>query len=75
MSAVEGVDELARRRGAACFAQVEAMTRAAMDGRVPIDEVFGRRLDLIQPTRADMAAIGELYLRRSSRRRGTQLRP
>ncbi|MFZ9683237.1 MAG: HAD-IB family phosphatase, partial [Cephaloticoccus sp.] len=64
LSAIEGVDELARRRGEACFAAVEAMTAAAMDGRVPIDEVFGRRLDLIQPSRADVAAIGQVCLER-----------
>lgn len=64
LSAIEGVDELARRRGDACFAAVEAMTAAAMDGRVPIDEVFGRRLELIQPSVADVAAIGQVCLER-----------
>lgn len=62
LSAIEGVDELARLRGPDCFAQVEAMTNAAMDGRVPIGEVFGRRLDLIRPTRAECAAVGQRYI-------------
>lgn len=62
LSAIEGVDELARLRGAECFAAVEAMTRDAMDGKVPLDEVFGRRLELIRPTKSEAAAVGRMYL-------------
>jgi phosphoserine phosphatase len=62
LSAIEGVDELARLRGADCFRRVEAMTHDAMDGKVPITEVFGRRLDLIRPTRAEAAAVGRQYV-------------
>ena len=62
LSAIEGVDELARLRGADCFKRVEAMTHDAMDGKVPINEVFGRRLDLIRPSRAETAAIGRMYI-------------
>lgn len=64
LSAIEGIDELARVRGPECFAAVEAMTREAMEGRIPLDEVFGRRLDLIRPTRAEAAAVGRLYIER-----------
>jgi phosphoserine phosphatase len=32
LSAIEGVDELARLRGPDCFAEIEAMTYAAMGG-------------------------------------------
>lgn len=63
LSAIEGVDELARRRGPDVFAAVERMTREAMDGAIPLEEVFRRRLELIRPTRADVAAVGELYVR------------
>lgn len=62
LSAIEGVDELARLRGADCHAAVEAMTRQAMDGLVPLDEVFARRLDLIRPTAAETAQIGRMYV-------------
>jgi len=62
LSAIEGVDELARLRGPDCFAAVEAMTREAMDGKVSLDEVFGRRLDLIRPTAAEAAAVGRMYI-------------
>ncbi|MEZ5413466.1 MAG: HAD-IB family phosphatase [Opitutaceae bacterium] len=62
LSAIEGVDELARLRGPVCFEEVEAMTHAAMDGRVPIHEVFGRRLEIIRPTREECAVIGRRYI-------------
>jgi len=62
LSAIEGVDELARLRGPECFAAVEAMTHAAMDGKVPIDEVFGRRLEIIRPTRAEVDLVGRMYI-------------
>ena len=62
LSAVEGIDELARVRGPEVFAQVEAMTAAAMAGTVAIETVFPERLDIIRPCRADADAVGRRYL-------------
>jgi phosphoserine phosphatase len=62
LSAIEGIDELARVRGPEVFACVEAMTRDAMDGKIAVEDVFGRRLDIIRPRRADVAAVGKLYI-------------
>ena len=62
LSVIEGVDELARVRGPAVLARIEAMTNDAMEGRVPIESVFGRRLEIIQPSRADVAAVGRRYV-------------
>lgn len=62
LSAIEGVDELARLRGPECFGQIERMTRDAMDGRIALDEIFGRRLQLIRPTRAEAALVGQHYV-------------
>ncbi len=62
LSAIEGIDELARVRGPDVFAQVEAMTSAAMDGKIPIQEVFARRLEIIRPRRSDVAAVGQQYI-------------
>jgi len=64
LSAIEGIDELARLRGEACFAEIEAMTHAAMEGQIPIGEVFGRRLEIIRPTREECARVGGMYLER-----------
>lgn len=62
LSAIEGVDELARLAGPGVFRQVEDLTNQAMNGEVPVEEVFARRLDLIRPTRQQCAEIGQRYL-------------
>ncbi len=62
LSAVEGIDELGRLRGPEVFAQVERMTAEAMDGGIPLETVFARRLELIRPTRAEVEAIADKYL-------------
>jgi phosphoserine phosphatase len=58
LSAVEGIDEIARdhRR------EIERLTAAAMDGIVPLEEVYGRRLELVRPDRARLNALGERYI-------------
>jgi len=62
LSAIEGIDELARGRGPEVFARVEEQTREAMDGKIPVEAVFGRRLEVIRPRQADVAAIGRQYI-------------
>jgi len=62
LSAVEGIDELARARGPSVFAEVQAMTEGAMSGSVPVEAVFARRLEIIRPRRADAEAVGRRYL-------------
>ena len=64
LSAIEGVDELARLRGPEAEEEVEALTNAAMNGEVPIDEIFARRLDLIRPNRTMVHEVGSLYVDR-----------
>lgn len=61
LSSIEGIDELARARGPEVFAEVVALTHAAMNGEVPLDEVFGRRIDLIRPDAATCAQVAALY--------------
>lgn len=63
LSAIEGVDELARLRGPAVLAQVAAMTNDAMDGKIPLESVFARRLEIIRPGRAETEAVGAHYIR------------
>ncbi len=62
LSAIEGIDELARLKGPEVFAKVEDLTNQAMNGEVPIGEVFARRLDLIQPSAADCQTVGQQYI-------------
>ncbi|OAI15295.1 MULTISPECIES: HAD-IB family phosphatase [Methylomonas] len=60
LSRVEGIDELARRNG--LFEQVAALTDAAMNGELPLEEVYAKRLELIRPDRAAIAWLAQLYL-------------
>ena len=62
LSAIEGIDELARVRGPEVFARVEAMTRDAMEGKIAVEDVFAKRLEIIRPRRADVEAVGRLYI-------------
>ena len=58
LSRIEGIDELAGDHKN----EIEALTRAAMDGEVPIEEVYGRRLEIIAPLRNQVATVGRLYI-------------
>ncbi len=60
LSAIEGIEELA----AAHREEIARLTDLAMQGTVPLEEVYGRRLDLIRPSRAEVERIGALYVER-----------
>lgn len=60
LSRVEGIDELARRSG--LFEQVAALTDAAMNGELALEDVYANRLDLIKPDKAAIDWLAELYI-------------
>jgi phosphoserine phosphatase len=62
LSSIEGIDELARVRGPDIFKQVEEMTNEAMDGKISVESVFGRRLAIIKPEASHVAQIGQRYI-------------
>ncbi|MEP2776985.1 MAG: HAD-IB family phosphatase [Luteolibacter sp.] len=62
LSSIEGIDELARLSDPAIFAEVEALTNAAMDGKVPLSEVFSRRMEIIRPDQAMAKRVAAIYL-------------
>lgn len=62
LSAIEGIDELGRAGGPEMFARIEAMTNDAMNGKLPVEAVFGERLRIIRPTSASVAAVGQKYI-------------
>ncbi|MBC8098107.1 MAG: HAD-IB family phosphatase [Armatimonadetes bacterium] len=59
LSTIEGIDELARLKGKE--QRVGLLTQKAMDGELDLQEVYGKRLRAIRPTRGQLKAIEELY--------------
>ena len=59
LSSIEGIDELARQKGK--FNQVKQLTDAAMEGEVHLQSVYDRRLQLLNPTRADIQELARHY--------------
>lgn len=59
LSAIEGVDELARLKGKE--GRVGLLTQKAMDGVLELEEVYGKRLRAIRPTRGQLATIEQMY--------------
>ncbi len=53
---IEGIDVLANGNP-----EIVRLTDAAMNGEIPLDEVYGRRLEIIRPTLRDVEALGERY--------------
>ena len=60
LTAIEGIDELARRHHV--HAELAALTRAAMAGELPLEQVYQRRLDVIQPDQSDIDWLGDSYV-------------
>src|SRR5258706_1043830 len=61
LTTVEGIDELAHTQGQA--GTLPQLPRLAMDGMVPLEEVYAARLELLQPTRAELTRVGRIYRR------------
>ena len=59
LSAIEGIDELARAKGKS--GRVGLLTNKAMDGELDLADVYGKRLKAIKPTRAQLKAVEERY--------------
>jgi phosphoserine phosphatase len=54
---IEGIDVLADGNP-----EIVRLTDAAMNGEIALDEVYGRRLEIIRPTRAAVEALGQRYV-------------
>ncbi|HEX2203638.1 MAG TPA: HAD-IB family phosphatase [Longimicrobium sp.] len=59
LARIEGIDELA---SGALAPEIAALTEAAMQGVIPLEEVYGRRLEILHPTRARVAALADAYV-------------
>jgi len=59
LTRIEGIDELARRVGRE--AEIASLTEAAMNGDIPLEEIYGKRLDIVRPDKAALAWLAERY--------------
>jgi len=59
LSRVEGIDELARLTGAQ--EDVAALTERAMNGDVPLESIYDRRLTTSSPTQAQVIYLRHIY--------------
>lgn len=53
---IEGIDVLANGNP-----EIVQLTEAAMNGTIALDDVYGRRLEIIRPTLRDVEALGTRY--------------
>lgn len=61
LTSIEGVDELLRWAPAALRTDIAALTEQAMNGTLPLAEVYERRLALLAPRREQLDEVGALY--------------
>lgn len=60
LSACEGIDELAVRAGVSDL--VAPLTTAAMEGKISIESVYAKRLEMIRPNRDAINWLGQHYI-------------
>ncbi len=61
LTTIEGIDVLADYAGKKW--RVEVLTKAAMDGELDLEEVYGKRLQAVKPTREQIRSIRQAYKR------------
>ena len=60
LSQIEGIDELAKRAGLG--EEMAVLTNSAMNGEVPLEAVYERRLSLIKPDQNAVSWLADLYI-------------
>ena len=64
VSGAEGIEWLAGRRGQKVANEIARMTRQATDGEITLESVYAHRLEMIEPTEAEVAELARFYERR-----------
>jgi len=59
LAAIEGIDALCSPEQRE---SVAALTDRAMQGELPLEAVFGQRLELVRPSRADLERVTQAYI-------------
>ncbi len=60
LSSLEGIDELAKQIGV--YDQLAPLTQAAMEGKIKLDEVYKKRLELIRPDKQAIEWLAQRYI-------------
>ena len=60
LSRIEGIDELARSCGV--FSEVAALTDAAMNGEIALEDVYAKRLEVIKPNQQALSQLADQYI-------------
>ncbi len=58
LSTIEGIEDLAADRAD----EIARLTQLAMEGRVPLEEVYGLRLEQVRPSRQRVERLGQRYV-------------
>ena len=64
LAGLEGVDWLAALRGPAAEARSTELTDKAMQGLIPLQEIYGQRLESIRPTQSELDELSRVYIER-----------
>ncbi|MHC5066210.1 MAG: HAD-IB family phosphatase [Planctomycetota bacterium] len=62
LSAIEGIDELGRFASEDVQKELVKLTKLAMDGKLPLEEAYPKRLELLQPSEAQVGSLSESYI-------------
>lgn len=62
VSGIEGIDWLAARRGDVIARRVADLTNRAMQGGVPLEDIYGLRLNEIRPRREELDELARAYV-------------
>ena len=57
---IEGLDWIAEQKGIGD--QVKILTEKSMNGEIPMEEIFTRKMYIISPTRQDFERLGQAYI-------------
>lgn len=64
VSGAEGIEWLAGKRGPTVANEVSRLTRQATDGEISLESVYAHRLEMIEPTEAEVGELARFYERR-----------
>ncbi len=64
LSGIEGIDWLAALRGPETQAWSATLTEKAMQGEMPIEAVYGQRMQKVRPNKVEIEQLGREYVER-----------